>query len=51
MPFAVAVSAFVRAIRVHPYMIAFPGGIVTALFFAFNLLGDALTDVLTPRAR
>jgi ABC-type dipeptide/oligopeptide/nickel transport system permease subunit len=24
---------------------------VAALIFAFNLLGDALTDVLTPRAR
>lgn len=41
----------IRTINAHPYLFAFPGAIVTALFFAFNLLGDALTDVLTPRAR
>jgi len=44
-------ASSVRTINVHPYLLAFPGAIVTALFFAFNLLGDALTDVLTPRAR
>jgi ABC-type dipeptide/oligopeptide/nickel transport system permease subunit len=44
-------ASSVRTINVHPYLLAFPGGIVAGLFFAFNLLGDALTDVFTPRAR
>jgi ABC-type dipeptide/oligopeptide/nickel transport system permease subunit len=41
----------VRTLNAHPHMLLFPGGIVAGLFFAFNLLGDALTDVFTPRAR
>jgi ABC-type dipeptide/oligopeptide/nickel transport system permease subunit len=41
----------VRTINVHPYLLAFPGAIVAGLFFSFNLLGDALTDVFTPKAR
>jgi len=40
-----------RTINAHLYLLAFPGGVVASLFFAFNLLGDALTDVFTPRAR
>jgi ABC-type dipeptide/oligopeptide/nickel transport system permease subunit len=30
---------------------SFPAAVVGALIFAFNLLGDALNDVFTPRAR
>jgi ABC-type dipeptide/oligopeptide/nickel transport system permease subunit len=41
----------VRTLNTHPHLLAFPGLIVTGLFFAFNLLGDALTDIFTPRAR
>ena len=35
----------------HPQLLIVPALIVASLLFAFNLLGDALNDVLTPRAR
>jgi ABC-type dipeptide/oligopeptide/nickel transport system permease subunit len=38
-------------LRNHPYLLIFPAVVVGILIFAFNLLGDALNDVLTPRAR
>ena len=38
-------------LRTHPYLLIFPALAVAALIFAFNLLGDALNDVFTPRAR
>lgn len=38
-------------LRAHPYLLIFPAVVVGILIFAFNLLGDALNDVLTPRAR
>jgi len=41
----------VRTLNAHPHLLAFPGLIVAGLLFSFNLLGDALTDVFTPRAR
>ena len=41
----------VRTVNAHPYLLFFPGLIVGLLFFSFNLLGDALTDVFTPKAR
>jgi ABC-type dipeptide/oligopeptide/nickel transport system permease subunit len=41
----------IRTLNVHPHLLAFPAAIVTALFFSFNLLGDALTDIFTPKAR
>ena len=41
----------IRTLQVHPQLLLVPAGVVAALIFAFNLLGDALTDVLTPRAR
>lgn len=44
-------ASSVRTINVHPYLLFFPGLVVGLLFFSFNLLGDALTDVFTPRAR
>jgi len=40
-----------RVINAHPYLLLEPGLAVASLIFAFNLLGDALTDILTPRAR
>jgi ABC-type dipeptide/oligopeptide/nickel transport system permease subunit len=41
----------IRTLQAHPQLLLVPGAVVAALIFAFNLLGDALTDVLTPRAR
>jgi ABC-type dipeptide/oligopeptide/nickel transport system permease subunit len=43
-------ASSVRTINVHPHLLLFPGLAVAGLLFAFNLLGDALTDVFTPRA-
>ena len=41
----------IRTLQANPHLLLVPGAVVAALIFAFNLLGDALTDVLTPRAR
>jgi len=38
-------------LRTYPYLLLAPAAVVAALIFSFNLLGDALNDVLTPRAR
>ena len=38
-------------IRNHPHLLIFPAIVVGMLIFSFNLLGDALNDVLTPKAR
>ncbi len=38
-------------LRTHPYLLLFPALVVALLFYAFNLLGDALNDVLNPRRR
>ena len=39
------------ALRNHPSLLLVPATVVGLLLFAFNLLGDALTDVLSPRRR
>lgn len=39
------------ALENHPQLLLVPAITVAALVFAFNLLGDALNDVLTPGAR
>jgi ABC-type dipeptide/oligopeptide/nickel transport system permease subunit len=44
-------SAGQPTLRAHPYLLIVPATVVGLLIFAFNLLGDALNDVLTPRAR
>jgi ABC-type dipeptide/oligopeptide/nickel transport system permease subunit len=44
-------SSSVRVINAHLYLLAFPAAAVIGLMFAFNLLGDALVDVFTPRTR
>jgi ABC-type dipeptide/oligopeptide/nickel transport system permease subunit len=41
----------VRTLNAEPHLLLVPATITTLLFFSFNLLGDALTDVFTPRAR
>jgi ABC-type dipeptide/oligopeptide/nickel transport system permease subunit len=38
-------------LRTHPYLMLFPALVIATLIFAFNLLGDALNDVFTPKAR
>lgn len=35
----------------HPHMLLIPAAFVAALLLAFNLLGDALNDVINPRGR
>jgi len=39
------------SLRAHPNLLLVPAAVVALLLFAFNLLGDALTDVLSPRRR
>jgi ABC-type dipeptide/oligopeptide/nickel transport system permease subunit len=46
-----AVSRGLPGIREDPHLILVPGFFVVALVLAFNLLGDQLTDVLSPRRR
>jgi ABC-type dipeptide/oligopeptide/nickel transport system permease subunit len=43
-------ASSVRTINQHPHLLLFPGIVVAGLLFSFNLLGDALTDVFTPKA-
>ncbi|HUF54577.1 MAG TPA: ABC transporter permease [Dehalococcoidia bacterium] len=38
-------------VRAHPLVILVPGFFISMLVLAFNLLGDQLTDVLSPRRR
>ena len=38
-------------LRNHPHLLLAPAVVVGLLIFSFNLLGDALNDVLTPKAR
>ena len=36
-------------LRTHPFLLLGPAGVAAALIFSWNLLGDALNDVLNPR--
>jgi len=38
-------------VRAHPLLIFAPAVVVALLMLSFNLLGDALTDILSPRRR
>jgi ABC-type dipeptide/oligopeptide/nickel transport system permease subunit len=38
-------------LRAHPNLMFVPAAVLAALLFSFNLLGDALNDVLSPRRR
>jgi ABC-type dipeptide/oligopeptide/nickel transport system permease subunit len=38
-------------LRAHPILMFVPAAVLAALLFSFNLLGDALNDVLSPRRR
>jgi ABC-type dipeptide/oligopeptide/nickel transport system permease subunit len=44
-------ASSVRTVNSHPHLLIFPAAVVAGLLFSFNLLGDALTDVFTPKAR
>ena len=41
----------IQVLRNEPYLLLFPIGTVTVLFFCFNILGDAVNDAFNPRAR
>jgi len=43
--------AGITSIRAHPMLILYPCVVVAVLVLSFNLLGDALTDILSPRRR
>ena len=38
-------------LRTHPNLLLVPSAVLAALMLSFNLLGDVLTDVLSPRRR
>ena len=44
-------SASVRTLEANPHLFFFPAIVAVLLFLSFNLLGDALNDVLNPRTR
>jgi len=37
--------------RLHPYLVIFPGMAISLVVLGFNLLGDTLRDILDPRLR
>ena len=43
--------AGVTNVREHPQLILFPAAVISALMLSFNLLGDVLTEELSPRRR
>ena len=38
-------------VRVAPWLVIFPGLVISAAVFGINLLGDAMRDGLDPRLR
>ena len=44
-------GASIRTLERHPHLFFFPSFFAVALLLAFNLLGDALNDVLNPKTR
>jgi ABC-type dipeptide/oligopeptide/nickel transport system permease subunit len=44
-------ASALTTLRAHPNLMLVPALVVAALLFSFNLLGDALNDVLSPRRR
>ena len=49
--YGIMISDYAGGIREHPNLVLAPAFVVACLVLAFNLLGDALTDVLSPRRR
>ncbi|GBD10519.1 Dipeptide transport system permease protein DppC [bacterium HR23] len=44
-------SRAMEAIRLSPWVPFFPGLAIAFTVFAFNMLGDALRDILDPKLR
>ena len=44
-------SAGVTNVREHPQLLLFPAAVISALMLSFNLLGDVLTEEMSPRRR
>jgi ABC-type dipeptide/oligopeptide/nickel transport system permease subunit len=44
-------SAAVETLRNHPEQLLSPIVVVWLMIFCWNILGDALNDILNPRAR
>jgi ABC-type dipeptide/oligopeptide/nickel transport system permease subunit len=40
-----------KFLEIAPWMVVFPGGALTLVVLAFNLLGDGLRDAFDPRSR
>lgn len=47
----IAEGAGLQNVRHHTHLILVPGFFIVALVLSFNLLGDQLTDILSPRRR
>ena len=47
----IAQNSGATSVRAHPLLILYPAAVVSLLMLSFNLLGDALTDILSPRRR
>lgn len=47
----IAEASGARILQAYPHMLLGPGVVVALLVFSFNLLGDALNDLLNPRRR
>jgi ABC-type dipeptide/oligopeptide/nickel transport system permease subunit len=47
----IAEGSDLSSLRAHPHLLLVPATVVALLLFAFNLLGDALNDILSPRRR
>jgi oligopeptide transport system permease protein len=47
----IAQNSGATSVRAHPLLILAPAAVVSLLMLSFNLLGDALTDILSPRRR
>jgi ABC-type dipeptide/oligopeptide/nickel transport system permease subunit len=47
----IAEAVGISNVREHPLLILVPGVFISLLVLSFNLLGDQLTDVLSPRRR
>lgn len=44
-------NAGVNALKTHPQLVIYPAIVISALTLSFNLLGDVLTEELSPRRR
>ncbi|MEE9278230.1 MAG: ABC transporter permease, partial [Dehalococcoidia bacterium] len=47
----IAAAGGVRTFELHPHLLIVPGLTVAILIYSFNLLGDAVNDVVSPRGR